>query len=329
MGCRTRVFENRFGPKTSVGRGNISFSTINIVRLAIECMDIADADERIAAFFAKLDYMLEVTARQLHERLEFQKTAFAKQFPLVMSSLWLGSEKLKDGDTIASVINQGTLGIGFIGLAECLVALTGKHHGEDEEAQKLGLRIVTYMRDRANDFSELYQHNYSVLATPAEGLSGRFTRGDRKKFGRLKGITDRDYYTNSNHIPVYYPCSARHKAEVEAPYHDLTRGGHIFYVEIDGDATHNPEVIMRVVDMMDKYDMGYGSVNHNRNRCMKCGYENAEATLEACPRCGSTHIDRLQRITGYLVGTTDRWNSAKLAELNDRVIHTGDREGEA
>ena len=321
MGCRTRVFENRFGPKTSVGRGNLSFSTINIVKLAIECMDIKDKEQRIARFFAKLDAMLDITARQLHERMEFQKTAYAKQFPLLMSSLWIGCEKLKPNDTITSIINQGTLGIGFIGLAECLVALTGKHHGESEEAQALGLRIVTYMRDRANQFSEQYQHNYSVLATPAEGLSGKFTRVDRKQFGILPGITDRDYYTNSNHVPVYYKCSARHKAEVEAPYHDLTRGGHIFYVEMDGDATHNPEAIMRVVDMMDHYNIGYGSVNHNRNRCLDCGYENAAPHLNVCPKCGSTHIDRLQRITGYLVGTTDRWNNAKLAELNDRVTH--------
>lgn len=321
MGCRTRVFENRFGPKTSIGRGNISFSTINIVRLAIECRQEPNEEKRVALFFSKLDYMLELTARQLHERMEFQKTAFAKQFPLLMRSLWLGCERLKPNDTIASVINQGTLGIGFIGLAECLVALIGKHHGESEEAQALGLRIVTYMRDRANQYSEQYQHNYSVLATPAEGLSGRFTARDRKTFGVIPGVTDRDYYTNSNHVPVYYKCSARHKAEVEAPYHDLTRGGHIFYVEIDGDATHNPEAIMRVVDMMDKYNIGYGSVNHNRNRCMDCGFENADQHLTACPKCGSQNIDRLQRITGYLVGTTDRWNKAKLAELNDRVIH--------
>lgn len=321
MGCRTRVFENRFGPKTSVGRGNLSFSTINIVRLAIECMDIKDREQRIARFFAKLDALLDVTARQLHERMEFQKTAYAKQFPLLMSALWTGCEQLGPDDTIASVINQGTLGIGFIGLAECLVALTGKHHGESEEAQQLGLRIVTYLRDRANQFSEQYQHNYSVLATPAEGLSGKFTRADRKQFGSLPGITDRDYYTNSNHVPVYYKCSARHKAEVEAPYHDLTRGGHIFYVELDGDATHNPEAIRRVVDMMDHYNMGYGSVNHTRNRCLDCGYENAASHLDTCPRCGSHRIDRLQRITGYLVGTTDRWNNAKLAELNDRVTH--------
>lgn len=324
MGCRTRVFENYFGQKTSVGRGNLSFSTINIVRLAIECMDIKNEEERIASFFAKLDRMLEVTAKQLDDRFKFQSTAFVKQFPLLMSSLWNGAEKLDPNETIAPVINQGTLGIGFIGLAECLVALIGKHHGESEKAQELGLRIVTYMRDRATDFSKTYQHNYSVLATPAEGLAGRFTKIDRKKFGVLPGITDRDYYTNSNHVPVYYKCSARHKAEVEAPYHDLTRGGHIFYVEIDGDATHNPEVIMRVVDMMDRYNIGYGSVNHNRNRCMDCGYENADDHLEKCPKCGSTHIDRLQRITGYLVGTTDRWNQGKLAELNDRVIHTKD-----
>lgn len=321
MGCRTRVFENRFGPKTSISRGNLSFSTINIVRLAIECMDIPDKDLRITRFFERLHDMLEITALQLHERMEFQKTARAKQFPLLMSTLWTGCEGLTPNDSIESVINQGTLGIGFIGLAECLVALIGKHHGESEEAQLLGLRIVTYMRDSANQFSERYQHNYSILATPAEGLSGKFTRIDRKQFGILPGITDREYYTNSNHVPVYYKCSARHKAEIEAPYHDLTRGGHIFYVEIDGDATHNPEAIMRIVDMMDYYNIGYGSVNHNRNRCMDCGYENAASQMDVCPQCGSKHIDRLQRITGYLVGTTDRWNRAKLAELNDRTLH--------
>ncbi len=321
MGCRTRVFENRYGEKTSIGRGNLSFSTINIVRLAIECMNIIDQKERVDAFFRKLDNVLEITARQLDDRFNYQRTALAKQFPLLMSRLWNGSEKLKPDDTIESVINQGTLGIGFIGLAECLVALLGKHHGESEEAQALGLRIVSHLRSRANEFSEHYGHNYSVLATPAEGLSGKFTKKDRHTFGILPGITDRDYYTNSNHVPVYYKCSPRHKAKVEAPYHDLTRGGHIFYVEIDGDATHNPEAIMDIVDLMDKYNIGYGSVNHNRNRCMECGYEDATDGLEKCPKCGSTHIDKLQRITGYLVGTTDRWNPAKLAELNDRVVH--------
>ena len=321
MGCRTRVFENRFGEKTSVARGNLSFSTINIVRLAIECMQIEEQSVRIEKFFAKLDELLEVTAQQLAYRYNFQKTALAKQFPLLMSSLWTGCECLTPGDTIERVINQGTLGIGFIGLAECLVALMGKHHGESEEAQALGLRIIGYMNQRASEFSERFGHNYSILATPAEGLSGRFTGMDRKKFGVLPGITDREYYTNSNHVPVYYKCSPRHKAEIEAPYHDLTRGGHIFYVEIDGDATHNPEAIMNIVDLMDQHNIGYCSVNHNRNRCMNCGYEDASENLEVCPRCASKDIDRLQRITGYLVGTTERWNKAKLAELNDRVIH--------
>lgn len=321
MGCRTRVFENRYGMKTSIGRGNLSFSTINIVRLAIECMGFVNKDERIGAFFTKLDNMLDITARQLHDRFEFQKTAYVKQFPLVMSRLWNGADKLKPNDTIESVINQGTLGIGFIGLAECLIALVGKHHGESGEAQELGLSIVRHMRDRANEFSEKYQHNYSILATPAEGLSGKFTKVDKKSFGIISGVTDKDYYTNSNHVPVYYHCSPRHKAQVEALYHDLTRGGHIFYVEIDGDATHNPDAIMDIVDLMDKYNIGYGSVNHNRNRCMDCGYEDATENLKECPKCGSKNLDKLQRITGYLVGTTERWNSGKLAELRDRVVH--------
>ena len=320
MGCRTRVFENRYGPRTSVGRGNLSFTTVNIVRLAIEVMKIQDKEERIERFFERLDQVLDITARQLHDRFQFQKTALAKQFPLVMSTLWNGADRLQPGDTIESVINQGTLGIGFIGLAECLIALTGRHHGEDEDSQALGLRIVSHMRSRANEYSETFGHNYSVLATPAEGLSGRFTKRDRASFGVIPGVTDKDYYTNSNHVPVYYHCSPRHKAQVEAPYHELTRGGHIFYVEDDGDATRNPEAIMQIVDMMDKYNIGYGSVNHNRNHCPACGYENADTTQQHCPKCG-TRFETIQRITGYLVGTTDRWNSGKLAELRDRVTH--------
>lgn len=320
MGCRTRVFENRFGEKTSIARGNLSFTTLNIVKIAIECMGIKDEEERVNTFFAKLDKLLDITAIQLDDRFKFQATAKARQFPLLMQYLWTGADKLQPDDTIESVINQGTLGIGFIGLAECLKALTGRHHGESEESQRLGLRIIAHMRDRANEYSEKYHHNYSILATPAEGLAGKFTKRDAKQFGVIPGVTDREYYTNSNHVPVYYKCSALHKAQVEAPYHTLTRGGHIFYVELDGDATHNPQAIMSVVDMMDRYNMGYGSVNHNRNRCMDCGYETAQ-DIAACPKCGSFHIDRLQRITGYLVGTTDRWNAGKLAELNDRVTH--------
>ena len=322
MGCRTRVYGNKFGPKTSIGRGNLSFTTINIVKLGIEAMnEESDKNLRIQKFFKKLDWALDVAARQLNERYEFQKTALKKQFPLLMAGLWLGSEKLDENDSIESVINQGTLSIGFIGLAECLIALIGKHHGESEEAQELGLRIVSHMAEKINGYAESYQHNFTFLATPAEGLSGKFTKRDKKTFGILPGITDKDYYTNSSHIPVYYHCSPEHKAKIEGPYHKYENAGHIFYVEVDGDATHNPEAIMKIVDLMDKYDVGYGSVNHNRNRCMDCGYENAEKDLTECPHCHGHHIDTLQRITGYLVGTTDRWNSGKLAELRDRVVH--------
>ena len=322
MGCRTRVYGNRFGPKTSIGRGNLSFTTINIVKLAIEAMnEEPEKDVRLQKFFQKLDWALDIAARQLNERFDFQKTALKKQFPLLMNGLWLGSEKLDDNDPVESVLNQGTLSIGFIGLAECLIALIGKHHGESAEAQELGLRIVSHMAEKINGFAETFQHNFTFLATPAEGLSGSFTKRDKKTFGILPGITDKDYYTNSSHIPVYYHCTPEHKAKIEGPYHKYENAGHIFYVEIDGDATHNPEAIMQIVDLMDKYDIGYGSVNHNRNRCLDCGYENSEEGLTECPHCHGHHIDTLQRITGYLVGTTNRWNSGKLAELHDRVVH--------
>ena len=318
MGCRTRVFENRFGPKMSVGRGNLSFTSINLPGIALK---VRNAEDPIAEFFKELDNAVEITGKQLHERYEFQCTALAKQFPLLMSGMWIGSENLKPEDEVRSVLKHGTLGVGFIGLAECLVALTGKHHGESDESQALGLKIVGFMRDKVKEFSDRYDLNYSVLATPAEGLSGGFTRKDKKKYGVIPGVTDRDYYTNSDHVPVYYNCSAAHKAKIEGPYHAMTLGGHIFYVEIDGDATHNVEAISDIVDLMDKNNIGYGSINHNRNRCLDCSYEDASKDLKVCPHCGSTHIDKLQRITGYLVGTTDRWNSAKRAELEDRVIH--------
>lgn len=321
MGCRTRVFENRHGEKTSVGRGNLSFSTINLPGIALSVRDIQDKDERVSAFLGKLYDAMEITSRQLMNRYEFQCTAQAKQFPLLMQGLWVGSERLKSNDEVRSVLKHGTLGIGFIGLAECLVSLVGYHHGESSEAQELGLEIIQFMYDSAKRYSEMYDMNFSVLATPAEGLSGKFTKRDRQKYGVIKGVTDREYYTNSNHVPVYYKCSASHKAEVEAPYHEMTRGGHIFYVELDGDATHNVEAVMNVVDLIDKYNIGYGSINHSRNRCLDCGYENAQKEMHKCPNCGSDNVDTLQRITGYLVGTTDRWNSAKLAELNDRQTH--------
>ena len=348
MGCRTRVFENRHGEKTSIGRGNLSFTTLDFPKLAIEAALEAQektgckfelgrgSEEFMTAaykkavkkiFMNKLEEYAGVAARQLYDRYKFQCTAIAKQFPLLMAGMWEGSDKLAPNDSVEPVLKQGTLGIGFIGLAECLTVLTGKHHAESEDSQKLGIEIVTELRDIVKEFADRYDLNYSVLATPAEGLSGRFTKLDRKKYGTILGVTDRDYYTNSNHVPVWYKCTAEQKARIEAPYHDLTRGGHIFYIELDGDATHNPDTIEGVVDLMDKYNMGYGSVNHTRSRCMDCGFENADANLDGCPVCGSTNIDTIQRITGYLVGTTSRWNNGKLSELKDRVTHIGGNDG--
>ena len=342
MGCRTRVFSDRHGENTSIGRGNLSFSTVNLVRIAIESAYEAQeqtgvsfvlgrgSEEHMTAaykkavkkiFMQKLEKYCDITARQLYDRFKFQCTAIAKQFPLLMSGLWVGSENLKPNDTIQEVLKHGTLGVGFIGLAECLTILTGKHHGESNASQELGLEIVGLIHECCDNYAERYDLNFSVLATPAEGLSGRFTRIDRKEFGTILGVTDREYYTNSNHVPVWYKCTAEHKAKIEAPYHAITEGGHIFYIELDGDATHNPDSIEAVVDLMDKYNMGYGSVNHTRTRCMDCGFENAEVDLKECPVCGSKNIDTIQRITGYLVGTTGRWNNAKLAELKDRVTH--------
>ena len=321
MGCRTRVFENRHGEKTSIARGNLSFTTVNIVKIALECMNIEDQEEKLSTFFKNLDRCIDVAAEQLYDRYSFQRSALKKQFPMLMNGMWENSESLNYDEQIKNVLKTGTLGIGFIGLAECLIALTGHHHGESEESQKLGLKIVSHMRDRIADIASDKNLNYSLLATPAEGLSGKFTKRDREQFGRIKDITDKDYYTNSSHIPVWYKCSVEHKAKIEAPYHQYELGGHIFYVELDGDATHNPECIMQTVDLMDKYDIGYGSVNHTRNRCLDCGFENAEKDMPACPNCGSKNIDVIQRITGYLVGSVNNWNSAKKAELKDRVTH--------
>lgn len=342
MGCRTRVFANRHGEKTSIGRGNLSFTTVNLVKIAIESAKEAQANLRMnfelgkdseqymtekynkevkKIFLNKLEVYTDIAARQLYDRYKFQCTAIAKQFPLLMSGLWQDSEKLHPEDRVEDVLKHGTLSIGFIGLAECLTALTGKHHAESEKSQKLGIEIVTQMKEACDRYSERYDLNYSLLATPAEGLSGRFTKMDRREFGTIIGVTDRDYYTNSNHVPVWYKCTAEHKAKIEAPYHELTSAGHIFYIELDGDATHNPDTVEAVVDLMDKYNMGYGSINHTRSRCLDCGFENADADLKECPVCHSENIDTIQRITGYLVGTTSRWNKGKLAELHDRVTH--------
>lgn len=315
MGCRTRVFENRHGEKTSVGRGNLSFSTINLVRLALE------SNKDIDVFYSHLDHYIDVVVRQLMDRYHHQQTARKKQFPLLMSGMWQDSEKLTENDSVADVLKHGTLGVGFIGLAECLVALIGEHHGESSTAQALGLDIVDRMNYRCKLWANHYDMNISLLATPAEGLSGKFIKKDRQDFGVIKNVTDREYYTNSNHVPVWFKTTMRHKMEVEAPYHAMTPAGHIAYLEVDGDPEKNIKAVQQMVDLMRKYNVGYGSINHARARCLDCGHESGSDLFDTCPKCGSENVDVLERITGYLVGGTSRWNNGKKSELMDRVSH--------
>ena len=315
MGCRTRVFSNRFGESSSVARGNLSFSTINLVRLALE------ANHDIDKFMKDLDTYCDVAIRQLYDRYRFQCTATAKQFPLLMSGLWLDSDSLKPNDSVEPVLKHGTLSLGFIGLAEALTALIGKHHGESEEAQELGLKIIKFMRKKCDEASDKYDLNYSLLSTPAEGLAGKFVKKDRAEFGSIPGITDRDFYTNSCHVPVWYKISIQDKLRIESPYHKECNAGHIVYCELDGDPEKNLEAVYTVVDAMRKYNAGYGSINHVRNRCLSCGHEDANKQWSRCPVCGSEDVDVIERITGYLVGSVKRWNAGKIAELNARVSH--------
>ena len=316
MGCRTRVFENRNGEKTSIGRGNLSFTTLNLVRLALE------SDGDVATFFDRLTDCTNLAIDQLIERYEYQRTAIKKQFPLLMSGMWEGSKELSSDEQLGDVLKQGTLSVGFIGLAECLIALTGKHHGESEDAQELGLMIVKYMNEICKSRAIETGLNISVIATPAEGLSGKFVKIDRLDFGLIPNVTDREYYTNSNHIPVWYKCTMEHKMKVEAPYHELTPAGHIAYLEVDGDPEKNVKAVEQMVNLMRKYNVGYGSINHAKARCFDCGYESGSDLFHQCPKCNSTNVDVLERITGYLVGGTNRWNGGKKAELRDRVSHT-------
>lgn len=315
MGCRTRVFDNRCGEKTSIGRGNLSFTTINLPRLALE------SDGDVSVFCEKLIDYTNIAINQLIERYEYQRTALKKQFPLLMSGMWEGSGELKDGDPVGDVLKQGTLSVGFIGLAECLIALTGKHHGESEVSQDIGLSIVKIMNNVCKKRAEEAGLNISVIATPAEGLSGKFVKKDRLDFGLIPNVTDRDYYTNSNHVPVWYKCTMEHKMKVEAPYHPLTPAGHIAYLEVDGDPEKNVKAVEQMVNLMRKYNIGYGSINHARARCIDCGHESGSDLFETCPKCNSTNVDVLERITGYLVGGTNKWNNGKKSELKDRVSH--------
>ena len=332
MGCRTRVFSSVFPESDGIitGRGNISFTTINLVRIGIK-HGIATGERDEAdwtGFFNDLDKMLELCEGELYERFEFQANQHVRNFPFLMGQgNWFGSEMLSPNDTLRDVIKHGTLSIGFIGLAETLVAMTGKHHGESEESQELGLDIVAHMREKCDEFSRKHHLNYSLLATPAEGLAGRFTKIDRKEYGELKGVTDRDFYTNSFHVPVYYPISAFRKIEIEAPYHALCNAGHISYIELDGDPTQNIEAFEAVIRKMHDCGIGYGSVNHPVDRDPVCGFSGI-ISGNVCPSCGREEGDmpfeRLRRITGYLVGTLDRWNDGKKAEERERVKHNVD-----
>ncbi len=323
MGCRTRVIGNHFDPEHEIvtGRGNLSFTSVNLPRLAIK------SKGNIELFFEQLDHVIDVVIDQLLERFAIQSKKKVKNFPFLMGQgVWLGSDKLKPDDTVGEVLKQGTLTCGFIGLAECLKSLIGKHHGESEEAQNLGLEIIGHMRQRMDDASDKYGLNFSLIATPAEGLSGRFVRIDQKKYGKIPGVTDREYYTNSFHIPVYYKISAFDKIRLEAPYHALTNGGHISYIELDGDTVNNVEAFEKVIRYMKECNIGYGSINHPVDRDPECGYTGVIG--DTCPKCGRKECDgdygfeRIRRITGYLVGTLDRFNNAKAAEEKDRVKHS-------
>ena len=323
MGCRTRVIGNAYDPTREIvtGRGNLSFTSINLPRLAIE------SKGNIDVFYEKLDAMMDLVVEQLLSRFKIQSQKKVKNFPFLMGQgVWLDSDKLGYDDEVGEVLKHGTLSMGFIGLAECLKSLTGKHHGESEESRKLGLEIIGRMRQRMEDETAKRKLNFSLLATPAEGLSGRFVRIDREKYGVIAGVTDREYYTNSFHVPVYYPCSAFTKIKIEAPYHALTNAGHISYVELDGDPLQNLSAFEKIIRCMKESGIGYGSINHPVDRDPCCGFTGIIG--DTCPKCGrketegSYGFERIRRITGYLVGTLDRFNNAKRAEVADRVKHS-------
>lgn len=322
MGCRTRVMANVYDPTKEIsnGRGNLSFTSINLPRIAIE------ANKNIDWFYQELDRKIDLVIEQLLERFEIQAKKKVHNYPFLMGEgVWIDSDKLDINDEVREVLKHGTLSVGFIGLAETLKALIGYHHGESEIAQNLGLEIISHMRKRMDDISEQMHLNFSLLATPAEGLSGRFVRIDKEKYGIIEGVTDRDYYTNSFHVPVYYPISAFKKIKIEAPYHALTNAGHISYVELDGDPSQNLDAFEKVVRCMKESGIGYGSINHPVDRDPCCGFNGIIG--DTCPKCGrhedeDVHFQRIRRITGYLVGDMSKWNDAKTSEEHDRVKHS-------
>ena len=327
MGCRTRVMGDVTDPDNQVtpGRGNLSFTSINLPRLGIKHGIITNEKTDMDGFYQELGDLMELVKDQLLERFELQCKKHVYNFPFLLGQgVWTDGDKLKPNDRIRKLLKHGTLTFGFIGLAECLKALIGKHQGESAEAQKLGLEIIGFMRDKADEYSKQYNLNFSLIATPAEGLAGRFVNIDKAIYGKIKGVTDREYYTNSFHVPVYYNISAAKKIEIEAPYHALTNGGHITYIELDGDTTENVEAFEKVVRLMKDAGIGYGAINHPVDRDPVCGFNGV--INDKCPGCGreegDVHFERIRRITGYLVGTVDRFNNGKRAEERDRVKHT-------
>lgn len=327
MGCRTRVIGNVCGEEIVTGRGNLSFTTINLPRLGIKHGVASNEKVNLEEFFEDLDEKIDLVIEQLLERMEIQGNKKMKNFPFLMGQgVWQGSDNLGPEDSLKEVIKQGTLTVGFIGLAECLIGLIGKHHGESEEAQTLGLKIISHMRERMEQASDKYKLNFSLMATPAEGLSGRFTSIDEKMYGQIKGITDKEYYTNSFHIPVYHNIRAFDKIRLEAPYHELTNAGHITYIELDGNPSDNLEAFETIIKAMKEQGIGYGSVNHPVDRDPICGFSGV-IDSNVCPICGRDEnesdikFERIRRITGYLVGTVDRFNNAKQAEVRDRIKH--------
>lgn len=327
MGCRTRVMGNVVDPNKAItpGRGNLSFTSINLVRLGIKHGILNGNSPDYDGFYKELTEMMDLVKDQLLERFDIQCKKKVYNFPFLLGQgIWIDSKGLKNNDRIKRVLKQGTLSIGFIGLAECLKALTGKHHGESKESWDKGYEIIKFMRDRCDYYSKEYKLNFTLLATPAEGLSGRFTAIDKSIYGKIKGVTDREYYTNSFHIPVHYKTTIDKKIKAEAPFHELTNAGHITYVELDGDPTSNVAAFEKIVKQMKEAGIGYGAINHPVDRDPVCGFTGV--INDICPGCGRTERDgvkfeRIRRITGYLVGTIDRFNNSKRAEERDRIKH--------
>lgn len=342
MATRHRIYEDINGQKSTIGRGNLSFSTLNLVKMAIEA--VKEAQEKVdlkfelgkgshiymnsiyrkqvkRIYIKKIEEYSDILAKQLYNRYKFQCTATAKQFPLLMSELWKDSENLEIDDIVEKVLKHGTVSIGFTGLAEALTVLLGKNHAESEESQKFGLEIIETIYDLCEVYQKQYGINYTVFATPADELQDKFTRKDKRKYGTIKGITDKDYYTDSSHVPIWYKCTVEEKAKIEAPYYKYINGGQSFLVEVDSNSVYDEKTIEKIVQIMDENDIGYLLINHEKSKCTECGFESNDINLHKCPNCGSTKIDILRRTSDYKIETKAEMSSIELAQLRDKIIN--------